>query len=67
MNDKEEIRRKAVERAGNTVVQCPYCKEIHSVSSGWFFIDNPQALRDGNKIGSQYITKQLDKFLQGNE
>ena len=67
MSEKEEIRRKAIERAGNTVVQCPYCKEIHTVASGWFFIDNPQASRNGEKIGSQYITKQLDNFLQGKE
>ena len=67
MNDEGKIKRQAIERAGNTIVQCPYCKEVHSVASGWFFNDNPNASRDGNKIGSQYITKQLDKYLQGED
>ena len=67
MDDEIEIKRKAIERAGNTVVQCPYCREIHSVASGWFFIDNPNASRNGSEIGSQYVTKQLDKFLQDKE
>lgn len=56
MSDEREIRKRAIERAGNTIVQCPYCKESHTVASGWFFSDNPHAERDGNKIGLQYIT-----------
>ncbi len=67
MTDEKGIKKQAIEKAGNTVVRCPYCKEWHSVASGWFFSDNPQASRDGRKIGSNYITKQLDQFLQGKE
>jgi len=67
MNDEARIRREAIERARNTVVRCPYCKEMHSVASGWYFNDNPNASRNGNKIGSQYITKQLEKYLKGDE
>lgn len=67
MNNVREIKKQAIERAGNTIVRCPYCKESHSVASGWFFSDNPQVTRGDNKIGSQYVTKQLEKYLQGEE
>lgn len=67
MKDEREIKKQAINQAGNTIIRCPYCKESHSVASGWFFSDNPQASRDGNKIGSRYITKQLDRYLQGDE
>lgn len=67
MIEEIEIRRKTIERASRTVVQCPYCKQQHSVSSGWYFNDNPHAERDGTKIGSMYITKQLESFLKGEE
>ena len=65
MVGEEEIKKEAIERAGNTIVRCPYCKEYHSVASGWYFSDDPNASRDGNKIDSQYITKQLKKYLEG--
>lgn len=67
MVEEEIIRKEAIEKASNTVVCCPYCEEMHSVASGWYFSDNPSATRDENKIGAQYITKQLEKYLQGEE
>ena len=61
---ENEIKKEAITKAADTVVQCPYCRELHSVSSGWFFADNPDAKRDDNKIGATYITKQLGKYLE---
>ncbi len=49
-----EIKREAIERTSKTVVLCPYCKQQHSVSSGWYFNDNSFAESEGNKIGKIY-------------
>jgi len=51
----EEIRRVA-----NSVVACPYCRELFSVSAGWFFADNPSAPRDPNKMRRVYVSRQID-------
>ena len=67
MVSETEIKKQAIERAGDTVVKCPYCGKLHSVSSGWYFSDNPDATLDGDKIRRKYITKQLDKFLKVEE
>ena len=54
-------------KIADTIVCCPYCREMFRVSAGWYFADNPSAERDSSKMLSTYISKQLSKSDEGIE
>lgn len=49
-----------IKRIANTVVACPYCRELFRISAGWFFADNPSATREPEKMFRTYVSKQVD-------
>lgn len=53
-----------MEKIQNSVVCCPYCRELFRVASGWFFADHPNAERDQKKfISGMHVSNQVKREI----
>ena len=50
------MQKEELEKIENSIVCCPYCKELFRVASGWFFADHLDAKRDPKKMLSMYVS-----------
>ena len=57
------MKKEELEKIQNSVVCCPYCKELFRVASGWFFADHPDAERDSKKFLSMYVSDQVKREI----
>jgi len=58
------MRKEELETIQNSVVCCPYCRELFRVASGWYFADHPDAERDPKKfIVGMYVSDQVKRGI----
>lgn len=53
------MRDEDLKKIANTMVMCPDCREMFTVSAGWFFADNPTAPRYPKQANRTYLSSQV--------
>ena len=60
----ETKTKKEFEEIANSIVKCPYCRELFRVTAGWFFIDNPNITERSGSIQDVYIPKKFREIFK---